>query len=46
MRDKCPEDKVGVAEVIVAKNRNGPTGVFQLKFFSHLTRFQDLDLHH
>jgi replicative DNA helicase len=39
LRDKTPQDQKGLAEVIVAKNRNGPTGGFQLKFFSEETRF-------
>lgn len=43
LRDKTPEDKLGIAEVIIAKNRNGPTGQFELKFFNHITRFADLD---
>lgn len=46
MRDKTPDDKTGTAEIIIAKNRNGPTGVFHLKFISQLTRFVDLDMHH
>ena len=32
----------GVAEVIVAKHRNGPTGMIRLAFLEHLTRFADL----
>jgi replicative DNA helicase len=32
----------GVAEVIVAKHRNGPTGKIRLAFLEHLTRFSDL----
>jgi replicative DNA helicase len=32
----------GVAEVIVAKQRNGPTGSVQLAFLSTYTRFEDL----
>jgi replicative DNA helicase len=43
LRDKTPEDKLGVAEVIVAKNRNGPTGQFDLRFFNNITRFVDLE---
>ncbi|MBL4817834.1 MAG: replicative DNA helicase, partial [Deltaproteobacteria bacterium] len=43
LRDKTPEDKLGIAEIIIAKNRNGPTGQFELKFFSNITRFVDLD---
>ncbi|MBH1988941.1 MAG: replicative DNA helicase [Myxococcaceae bacterium] len=43
LRDKTPEDKLGIAEIIVAKNRNGPTGQFELRFFNNITRFTDLD---
>ena len=32
----------GIAEVIVAKHRNGPTGKIRLAFLEHLTRFADL----
>ncbi|MFN2504741.1 MAG: replicative DNA helicase [Acidimicrobiales bacterium] len=32
----------GVAEVIVAKQRNGPTGVVHLAFLDHFTRFANL----
>jgi replicative DNA helicase len=32
----------GMAEVIVAKHRNGPTGVVQLAFVDHHTRFENL----
>jgi len=34
-------DKVGVAELIVAKQRNGPTGVVKLTWDSHTTRFKN-----
>lgn len=46
LRDKTPEDKIGIAEVIIAKNRNGPTGVLELRFFNNITRFVDLDKNH
>ena len=32
----------GVAQVIVAKHRNGPTGTIELRFRKNLTRFEDL----
>lgn len=32
----------GAAEVIVAKHRNGPTGVSHLAFLGHYTRFADM----
>jgi replicative DNA helicase len=38
-----PEEKPGIAEVIVAKHRNGPTGTFELKFRRELTRFENLE---
>jgi replicative DNA helicase len=32
----------GIAQIIVAKHRNGPTGNVHLRFRKHLTRFEDL----
>lgn len=38
-----PESEAkGQAELIVGKQRNGPTGVVHLKFFSEFTRFENL----
>jgi replicative DNA helicase len=34
----------GIAQVILAKHRNGPTGSIDLRFRKHLTRFEDLVL--
>jgi replicative DNA helicase len=45
-KDKTPEDKLGIAEVIIAKHRNGPTGTVEMRFFSNITRFDNLDRVH
>jgi replicative DNA helicase len=37
-----PNDQPGIAELIVAKNRNGPTGNVNLTFLKQLTRFENL----
>jgi len=39
--NKDSPDK-GTAEVIIAKHRNGPTGVAQLAFLDHYTRFANM----
>ena len=39
-KDACKEP--GVAEVIIAKQRNGPTGTVKLAFLKPLTRFENL----
>ena len=36
------KDKEGLAEVIVGKQRNGPTGTVNLRFFKEFTRFENL----
>mgnify|MGYP002682790394 CR=1 FL=1 len=38
-------DREGLADIIVAKHRNGPTDKVSLHFDKNLTRFSDLDLH-
>jgi replicative DNA helicase len=38
-------DKVGLAELIIAKQRNGPTGVVKLAWDSRATRFRSFDAH-
>ena len=35
-------EQPGIAELIVAKNRNGPTGSVKLTFLKNLTRFENL----
>lgn len=35
-------DQPGIAELILAKNRNGPTGTVRLTFLKHFTRFENL----
>jgi replicative DNA helicase len=36
-------EKPGIAEVIVAKHRNGPTGMVELVFRKELTRFENME---
>ena len=37
-----PNDQPGVAEVIIAKNRNGPTGTAKLTFLKNITQFENI----
>lgn len=41
MYDRDNPDKKGKAEVIIAKQRNGPTGTVKLTYLSRSTRFQN-----
>lgn len=45
-RDENPEDEglYGLAEIIVAKQRNGPTGTARLVFIPEFTRFENREL--
>ena len=45
--DKYEEDseRKGIAEIIVAKHRNGPVGSINLRFFDRTARFADLELY-
>ena len=43
--DPKPEEQ-GIAELNIAKQRNGPTGLVKLAFIREQTRFADLDLRH
>jgi replicative DNA helicase len=40
--DKNAADKKGLAEIIISKQRNGPTGTVHLRFFGEYTRFDNL----
>ncbi len=44
--DRENEDVKGKAEIIIAKQRNGPTGSVQLAYLSDITRFENLDMTH
>jgi replicative DNA helicase len=41
-RDEIPPEVEGVAEIIIAKQRNGPTGSLKLAFLKNSTRFENL----
>lgn len=45
-KDDRNRDKLGRAEVIIAKQRNGPTGSVDLVFLSSLAKFARLDKQH
>ncbi|HEU4526718.1 MAG TPA: DnaB-like helicase C-terminal domain-containing protein, partial [Actinomycetota bacterium] len=40
-RDDTVAEKKGLAELIVAKHRNGPTDTVPLTFLPHLTQFRN-----
>jgi len=43
-KSQPPTDSQGVAELIIGKQRNGPTGVVKLAFIREFTRFENLAL--
>ena len=40
-QDDIPEDQKNIAELIIAKQRNGPTDTIKLAFLKQFTRFED-----
>ncbi len=40
--DDIPEDQKNIAELIIAKQRNGPTDTIKLVFLKQFTRFEDI----
>ena len=45
-RVKKETEKKGIADIIVAKQRNGPIGTINLKFWEKFTKFGNLEKHH
>ena len=41
-KDECKEEDRNVAEIIIGKQRNGPTGAVRLAFKGEFTRFENL----
>ncbi len=41
-KNEPPTDSQGIAEIIIGKQRNGPTGVVKLAFIREFTRFENL----
>ena len=39
--DSLPEEEKNIAELIIAKQRNGPTDTIKLVFLKQFTRFED-----
>jgi replicative DNA helicase len=41
--DEQGNSLIGIAEILVAKHRNGPTGIATMRFDNDYARFQNLD---
>ncbi len=41
--NKDNPENAGLAEILVRKQRNGPTGVAEMRFFGEFTQFRDID---
>jgi replicative DNA helicase len=41
-KDEVPPEIEGIAEIIIAKQRNGPTGSVKLAFLKNSTRFENM----
>ena len=39
--EEIPEERRNIAEIIIAKQRNGPTDTIKLAFLKQFTRFED-----
>lgn len=42
-KERIEESEKNIAEIIIAKQRNGPTASFELAFLEHATRFENLE---
>ena len=40
------DENRGIAEAIIAKQRNGPTGTVKMKFFKEFVKFSNLETQH
>ena len=40
--EEIPEEFQNIAEIIISKQRNGPTGTIKMAFLKNFTRFEDL----